>query len=463
MEFASPPKRVVLGDLSTNGNSPISPMANLKLLTKVATGHFNEEDPSKLPDNPNNSNNNNCDEQKVEFFKTSRRFRSLSYMCKKFLSTYKLEQPTGHFQQISLGSLATELGIEKRRVYDIINVVSSLLMAVKVCKDKYYWYGNQKLPGLLSQLKAFALLNKFDEQVRDFIKNHQQQSIVAFSEKEPVVNGALKITTGNQTVFEENRIGVLCQKFIMLFLVNEENWPLNLNVISKLVLTKDIQDKTGMRRLYDVANVLEALGIVKKCSNHEFKKPAFMYCGPRIEATDHFEPDKVFNEYSIHNWDSFGDTNSESSSDGVGLSKFPTVKESSDAKSGFDCLGPPAKKRLLFPLQEERPEEEKITVTPLIESMTRSQKVQRPCVTFIKAPASSFRFSSNRITTSVSDVNKNSRPLPKKEISPSKTVVLNRLDHLRLVKRVTISNIQNGAIYKAVVSNGNMVQFVKLQ
>ena len=53
-------------------------------------------------------------------------------MCFRFLQFYSLNMPSGEYKQLSLGHLAQELEIEKRRVYDIINVVSSLSMAVKV-------------------------------------------------------------------------------------------------------------------------------------------------------------------------------------------------------------------------------------------------------------------------------------------------------------------------------------------
>lgn len=75
--YKSPPKRVVLGHLNHNGNSPISPMANLKLLTKVATSHISMEENSSF--------------QEAEALKTisndeikcNRRLRSLSFICQK--------------------------------------------------------------------------------------------------------------------------------------------------------------------------------------------------------------------------------------------------------------------------------------------------------------------------------------------------------------------------------------------
>lgn len=37
--------------------------------------------------------------------------------------------------------------------------------------------------------------------------------------------------------------------------------------------------KTKIRRLYDIANVLTSLGLIKKCKATDSKKPAFQWVG----------------------------------------------------------------------------------------------------------------------------------------------------------------------------------------
>ena len=74
-QYRSPSKRIVLGHLNNqNGNSPISPMANLKLLTKVATSRFSMEE---------NLESISKSEDGVQI--KSRRLRSLSYICEKWV------------------------------------------------------------------------------------------------------------------------------------------------------------------------------------------------------------------------------------------------------------------------------------------------------------------------------------------------------------------------------------------
>ena len=47
-------------------------------------------------------------------------------------------------------------GINRRRIYDIINVFESLELAGKHSKNLYVWYGIEKLPVTLAKLKAIA-------------------------------------------------------------------------------------------------------------------------------------------------------------------------------------------------------------------------------------------------------------------------------------------------------------------
>lgn len=80
-EFCSPPKRTILGNLNQNGGSPVSPMANLKLLTKVATSHFSVGENTEYDGERLENRDIRIDS------KPSRRLRSLSFICKKLVSS----------------------------------------------------------------------------------------------------------------------------------------------------------------------------------------------------------------------------------------------------------------------------------------------------------------------------------------------------------------------------------------
>ena len=61
-----------------------------------------------------------------------------------------------HTELLGVSSVYICVGINRRRIYDIINVFESLELAGKHSKNLYVWYGIEKLPITLAKLKAIA-------------------------------------------------------------------------------------------------------------------------------------------------------------------------------------------------------------------------------------------------------------------------------------------------------------------
>lgn len=59
-------------------------------------------------------------------------------------------------RKLIIDDVARELGTERRRVYDIVNVLECLNMASRVQKNMYQWMGKQHLESTLSKLKGLA-------------------------------------------------------------------------------------------------------------------------------------------------------------------------------------------------------------------------------------------------------------------------------------------------------------------
>ncbi len=65
-----------------------------------------------------------------------------------------VEDDVGVGREFSLETMVTALGTNRRRIYDIINVLESLEMIVKQSKNWYIWLGRDCLLGTLAKLKV---------------------------------------------------------------------------------------------------------------------------------------------------------------------------------------------------------------------------------------------------------------------------------------------------------------------
>lgn len=78
-------------------------------------------------------------------------------------------------RRLVIDEVATELGTERRRVYDIINVLESLSMAVRVQKNMYQWTGQLHLEHTLARLKGLALKMDLHTQLNHLLHHHSNK------------------------------------------------------------------------------------------------------------------------------------------------------------------------------------------------------------------------------------------------------------------------------------------------
>ncbi|KAK3890754.1 hypothetical protein Pcinc_005326 [Petrolisthes cinctipes] len=213
----------------------------------------------------------------------SRKDKSLGLLSEKFLEHFPMKvSPLETPRRLVIDEVATELGTERRRVYDIINVLESLSMAVRVQKNMYQWTGQLHLEHTLARLKGLALKMDLHSQLHHLHHHHsnKDQSCQQFACIKTNINGE----TDKPDSRREKSLGVLCQKFVMLLLVSP--WPhiLSLEHAVRLVVGETGEDgerlRTRGRRLYDIANVLTSLGLVRRIPSAK----SFKYIGPQIEA-----------------------------------------------------------------------------------------------------------------------------------------------------------------------------------
>ncbi|VDO47617.1 unnamed protein product [Haemonchus placei] len=260
------------------------------------------------------SRRESSDDLEVEM--TSRKEKSLGLLCQRFLIAMNEETRMSSSREVHLETVARKMNVEKRRIYDIVNVMEALDAMSKTNKSYYRWHGLEGLPKLMADLQKEAIDEHLPERVL-----RVEQAMCSFTELSPgsrkigakeIVGEFVKIafTYGTGTGGEKrtrvegrdrqgrNSLAQLCRRFLMVLLSNPKNTRRVSLDVASTVLIKDPDtegfeppSRSRCRRLYDIANVLVALGLIKKV-HYLFgtkKIPLFVYCGPEPDENSTFD------------------------------------------------------------------------------------------------------------------------------------------------------------------------------
>ncbi|XP_070363379.1 transcription factor E2F7 isoform X1 [Equus asinus] len=289
---------------------PWTPTANLKMLISAASPDIRDREKKKGLFRPiENKEDALTDSLQLdvvgdsavdEFEKQrpSRKQKSLGLLCQKFLARYPSYPLSTEKTTISLDEVAVSLGVERRRIYDIVNVLESLHLVSRVAKNQYGWHGRHSLPKTLRNLQRLGEEQKYEEQMahfqqkeldlmdyklgehkKDGYSDSQDQQLLDFSEPD--------YPSSSANSRKDKSLRIMSQKFVMLFLVSKTK-IVTLDVAAKILIeeSQDTPDhskfKTKVRRLYDIANVLTSLALIKKVhvTEERGRKPAFKWIGP---------------------------------------------------------------------------------------------------------------------------------------------------------------------------------------
>ncbi|NXK98716.1 E2F7 factor, partial [Formicarius rufipectus] len=289
-------------------SDPWTPTANLKMLVSAASPDMRDREKKKelfrpienseQSDTPDSLQYDIVDDSTVEEFekqRPSRKQKSLGLLCQKFLARYPNYPLSTEKTTISLDEVASILGVERRRIYDIVNVLESLHLVSRVAKNQYCWHGRHNLSQTLKKLQEAGELQygelmtfqhkeqdfeyKFGERKKEAVPDSQDRPLLDFSEPD--------CTSASANSRKDKSLRIMSQKFVMLFLVSKTK-IVTLDIAAKILIeeTQDTVDhskfKTKVRRLYDIANVLTSLDLIKKVhvTEERGRKPAFKWIGP---------------------------------------------------------------------------------------------------------------------------------------------------------------------------------------
>lgn len=264
---------------------PLTPTANLKMLISAASPDIRDREMRKVLFRPIENEgaepataedveeDDECqpegaEEESDPDRKPSRKQKSLGLLCHKFLALYPENPPAHSPVWISLDEVSASLGVERRRIYDIINVLESLAMVGRIAKNSYTWFGRRRLEATLQELQ----------------RRGRQQGPPLHAEEAGEGGAEGDAACGNR---KDKSLRIMSQKFVTLFLVSRTQ-TVTLDAAARTLIdeSQDLSShskyKTKVRRLYDIANVLTSLGLIKKVHVREERgrKPAFKWLGP---------------------------------------------------------------------------------------------------------------------------------------------------------------------------------------
>jgi transcription factor E2F7/8 len=159
----------------------------------------------------------------------SRKEKSLNVLCDRFINHYK-QRSNGQPLEFQLDQATAELGVEKRRIYDIVNVLESINIVKKRAVSMFTWNGFNGLNDTLRVLRVSILTcsqpNKQIDGIKDATLYDGISTLSDEKENAPLRDAMKKFNPtreakSSKTEKGEKLLMQLSQKFIQLFLVTQ--------------------------------------------------------------------------------------------------------------------------------------------------------------------------------------------------------------------------------------------------
>jgi len=241
----------------------------------------------------------------------SRKDKSLGLLCDNFLQLFA----SGQASAVELEGVASKLGVGRRRIYDIVNVLESLDVVKKDRTSAYSWLGITELPMCVDRLSASKpivslLCDDLDAPSTDkenATGGTGEPSAVSATSGIEGVAGRMAAAAAPDKLEgrKEKSIRELSTKFVGLFLQAVQlpglDGVISLEQAARSLLMHESGTppggpepdpgamKTKVRRLYDICNVLTSLRMIEKVKLPDTSKPAFKWLGVTAETEAIFD------------------------------------------------------------------------------------------------------------------------------------------------------------------------------
>ena len=215
----------------------------------------------------------------------NRKEKSLGLLAERMLDGLPKTVQSGSNLELQLDDTARLLQTERRRIYDIVNVFEAVQIMSKVGKNVYQWHGRTFLLQSLAWLRQLAIKLGMDEQYRA-AREQEIQLMIHNQENVNIENVSPSLTPTFSPLASPSPLssplmspynspndpngtsmGINTQKFLMLFLVTPAPQTLTLDFAAKVIHGSQQVEKTRLtriRRLYDIANILQSLELIRK-------------------------------------------------------------------------------------------------------------------------------------------------------------------------------------------------------
>ncbi|KAJ4826445.1 hypothetical protein Tsubulata_013637 [Turnera subulata] len=228
-----------------------------------------------------------------------RKEKSLGVLCTNFLNLYDKDGITS----VGLDDAASKLGVERRRIYDVVNILESVGVVARKQKNQYFWKGYDAIPKALEALKEEGLKENFcassvctsskvsDEKENGVASDEKENGVANDVRTEGQENSSARSKAENK---REKSLWLLTKNFVKLFLCSDmELITLDSAAMALLGDSHNLTTmRTKVRRLYDIANVFSSMNLIEKTHHPESRRPAFRWLATTGTTLNLKEPKK---------------------------------------------------------------------------------------------------------------------------------------------------------------------------